>query len=146
MDAVPAGDTHDLRERVLRPGQSPQELVYPGDDHPDALHAAVRDRADGAILGVATVAPEGHPTDPRPGDWRLRGMATAPQARGRGLGAALLGACLDHARARGGERVWCNARGTAEGFYLRAGFAPEGGRFDIPGLGEHVVMAVSLRS
>jgi GNAT superfamily N-acetyltransferase len=96
-------------------------------------------------VGVATVAPEGHPVDPRPGDWRLRGMATAPAARGRGVGAALLRACLDHARARGGARVWCNARVTAEGFYLGAGFVPEGGRFDIPGLGEHVVMTVSLR-
>ncbi len=146
MVAVPASDTHALRGGVLRPGQAPEELAYPGDDHPDALHAAVRDPADGTIVGVATVAPEGHPADPRPGDWRLRGMATAPEARGRGLGAALLAACLDHARAHGGARVWCNARVTAEGFYLRAGFVPEGGRFELPGIGEHVVMTVSLRS
>ena len=72
-------------------------------------------------------------------------MATAPDARGRGLGAALLAACLHHARDRGGRRVWCNARVTAEGFYLRAGFVAEGARFDLPEIGEHVVMAVSLR-
>ena len=65
--------------------------------------------------------------------------------RGDG-GDEILGACLDHARSRGGERVWCNARVTAEGFYLRAGFEPEGARFDLPGIGPHVVMAVSLRS
>ncbi len=147
MVAVAAADTHPLRGGVLRPGQSPEELVYPGDDHPDALHAAVRDdAAGGVIVGVATVAPEGHPTDPRPGDWRLRGMATAPEARGRGVGAAMLQACMDHARARGGARVWCNARVTAEGFYLGAGFVPEGARFELPGIGTHVVMAVSLRS
>jgi GNAT superfamily N-acetyltransferase len=146
VEAVRGEDTHALRERVLRPGQSAGELTYAGDGHPDAFHAAVRSPAgEGAIVGVATVAPEGHPADPRPGDWRLRGMATAPEARGRGVGAALLAACVEHARARGGRRVWCNARVTAEGFYLRAGFVPEGGRFDIPGLGEHVVMAVSLR-
>ncbi|HET6689229.1 MAG TPA: GNAT family N-acetyltransferase [Miltoncostaeaceae bacterium] len=146
VEAVPPRDTHALRERVLRPGQTPQELAYPGDAHPDALHAAVRDPAvTGTIVGVATVAPEGHPADPRPGDWRLRGMATAPEVRGRGIGGALLAACLDHARARGGRRVWCNARVSAEGFYLGAGLVPEGGGFDIPGLGEHVVMAVSLR-
>jgi GNAT superfamily N-acetyltransferase len=120
--------------------------VYPGDDHPDALHAAVRDpAAGGGVVGIATVAPEGHPVDPRVGDWRLRGMATAPEVRGRGLGALLLDACLDHARARGGDRVWCNARVAAEGFYRRAGFAPEGARFDIPGIGPHVVMSISLR-
>lgn len=155
VEAVAAEDVRPLRGRVLRPGQAPRELVYPGDDHPDALHAAIRDagpgsggRGDGsgAIVGVATVAPEGHPRDPRPGDWRLRGMATAPEARGRGLGAALLAACLHHARDRGGERVWCNARATAEGFYLRAGFVVEGSRFELPEIGPHVVMAVSLRA
>jgi GNAT superfamily N-acetyltransferase len=119
--------------------------VYPGDDHPDALHAAVRDPGPGGpVVGIATVAPEGHPSDPRPGDWRLRGMATAPEVRGRGLGALLLTACLEHARARGGDRVWCNARVTAEGFYLRGGFLPEGARFDIPDIGPHVVMSIGL--
>ena len=147
VEAVHAADVRPLRGSVLRPGQAPEELVYPGDDHPAALHAAVRDPAGGGtIVGIATVTPEGHPADPRPGDWRLRGMATAPEARGRGMGAVLLGACLDHARSRGGGRVWCNARVTAEGFYLRAGFEPEGARFDLPGIGPHVVMAVSLRS
>jgi GNAT superfamily N-acetyltransferase len=146
VEAVAAEDVRPLRGSVLRPGQAPDELVYPGDDHADALHAAILDpEAGGTIVGIATVAPEGHPRDPRPGDWRLRGMATSPEVRGRGLGAALLAACLHHARDRGGERVWCNARVTAEGFYLRAGFVAEGARFDLPDIGPHVVMAVSLR-
>lgn len=153
VEAVAAEDVRPLRGSVLRPGQAPDELVYPGDDHADALHAAIRGigaggtgaGGTGAIVGVATVAPEGHPRDPRPGDWRLRGMATAPGARGRGLGAALLAACLHHARDRGGARVWCNARVTAEGFYVRAGFVAEGARFELPDIGPHVVMAVSLR-
>ena len=144
VEAVPADAVRPLRGRVLRPGEPAGALVYPGDDHPDALHAAVRDGA-GAVVGIATVAPDPHPRDPRPGDWRLRGMATAPEARGRGLATALLTACLDHARARGGARLWCNARVSAEGFYLRAGLLPEGERFDLPGIGAHVVMTVSLR-
>ena len=69
VEAVHAADVRPLRGSVLRPGQPPDELVYPGDDHPDSLHAAVRDAAaGGAIVGVATVAPEGHPADLRPGD------------------------------------------------------------------------------
>jgi GNAT superfamily N-acetyltransferase len=146
VEAVAADEVRPLRGSVLRPGQAPDELVYPGDDHADALHAAVREPETGALVGIATVAPEGHPREPRPGDWRLRGMATAPEVRGRGLGAALLAACLHHPRDRGGERVWCNARVTAEGFYLRAGFVAEGPRFDLPDIGPHVVMAVSLRA
>lgn len=151
VEAVAAEDVRPLRGGVLRPGQAPEDLVYPGDDHADALHAAIRDagpggEGSGAIVGIATVAPEGHPRDPRPGDWRLRGMATAPGVRGRGLGAALLAACLHHARDRGGGRVWCNARVTAEGFYVRAGFVAEGARFELPGIGPHVVMAVNLRA
>ena len=144
VEPVTAREVRPLRGAVLRPGQPPEALVYPGDDLPGALHAAVRDE-DGSIVGVASIAPEPHPRNPRAGDWRLRGMATAPEARGRGLGAALLSACIAHARERGGERVWCNARTTAEGFYAREGFTVEGERFELPDIGLHALMSLSLR-
>jgi len=66
-------------------------------------------------------------------------MATAPDARAQGHGKALLSACTGHAASAGGE-VWCNARGTAIGFYLNGGFTVVGEPFDIAGIGAHVVM------
>jgi ribosomal protein S18 acetylase RimI-like enzyme len=130
-----------LRQAVLRPHQPPEACVYPGDDHPSTGHFAMS--LEGVIVGVASVfrqAPE--PDDP--GAWRIRGMATAPEVRGRGHGAALLRACLDHARAHGGTRVWCNARSTAAGFYRRMGFREEGPEFDLPGIGAHFLMATEV--
>ncbi len=131
-----------MRERILRPGQTPEQLCYPGDGEPDTLHAAVLE--GGVAVGVASVMREPHPREPAPGDWRLRGMATCEQARGRGVGAALLGLCEAHVRARGGTRLWCNARTGARAFYERAGLAAESEVFEIPGIGPHVLMSMRL--
>jgi predicted GNAT family N-acyltransferase len=139
---LPADAVRPLRQRVLRPYQSIGELVYPGDDHPLALH--VGSVLGGTLVGIASIAPAPHPVDARQGDWRLRGMATLPEVRGTGSGAELLLACLEHAGAHGGLRVWCDARSGAVGFYERFGFDREGESFDVPGIGSHVRMTRSL--
>ena len=68
-------------------------------------------------------------------------MATAPQARGRGLGAAVLEQLVDHARANGAVRVWCNARARR---LARSTSAPASAltsdEFEIPPIGPHFVM------
>jgi predicted GNAT family N-acyltransferase len=133
-----------LRQAVLRPHQRVDEVAFPGDALPGAAHFGARD-GGGALLGVASVSPEPHPVAPRPGDWRVRGMATDPDGgRGRGAGALLLEACLAHARAAGGLRVWCNARSPVRGFYERAGFTVEGGEFELPGIGPHHLMSLEI--
>ncbi len=132
-----------MRAEVLRPGQSAAELIYPGDEAPGTLHAAVR--LDGEVVGIASVMRDPHPVSPLPGDWRIRGMASRPELRGRGIGAALLACCEVHARERGGVRIWCNARAGARGFYERGGFSFEGERFEIVGIGPHYLMAKRLR-
>ena len=139
-----------LRQAVLRPHQPPEACVYPGDDLASTGHFAMS--LEGEVVAVASVfrqAPEaGGPVRSvgadDPGAWRLRGMATTPQMRGHGHGSFLLQACLDHARANGGTRVWCNARSTAAGFYRRCGFLEDGPEFDLPGLGPHLVMVGEL--
>jgi ribosomal protein S18 acetylase RimI-like enzyme len=135
---VDAAAVRPLRLRVLRAGGAPADTIWPGDDDPAAAHLAIDD------VAVATVVPEPHPVAPRPGDWRIRGMATAPEARGRGHGAALVDACLAHARERGGGRVWLHARIAAVPLYERAGFTAETGEFDVPGIGPHVRMSRAL--
>ena len=142
LAAVTAADVRPLRERVLRPGQSPEQLTYPGDDDPLSLHVAAT-RA-GVVLAVASIMPEGLPGDPLPGDWRIRGMASTPDVRGRGIGAAMLARLQEHARAGGGTRIWCNARTAARTLYERAGMRVLSGPFEIPAIGEHYLMAGEL--
>lgn len=148
VQQVAAPVVRPLRAQVLRPGQPPDALVYDGDGHPLALHAAAYDGA--RLAGIATIYPEPppetlHGTIPAAAfasgaAFRLRGMATHPDLRQRGLGRALLEACFAHARDHGAAYLWCNARLTAVKFYERLGMATVGHEFDIPGIGPHYVM------
>ena len=139
VERVAVDVVRPLRHRVLRPHQTIAEQVFDGDDDPDAAHFAAFDGAGAdQVIGIASITPEGGP-----GAWRVRGMATDPEhGRGSGAGGALLMACLDHARARGGTRVWCNARTPARGFYARYGFVAEGEEFELSQIGPHFVMSL----
>jgi predicted GNAT family N-acyltransferase len=132
-----------LRLKVLRPHQTPAEQVYEGDDGPGAAHFAAYEHEQ--VIGIASITPQPYPHGARDGDWRIRGMATDPEAgRGLGAGGALLRACLNHARAEGGTRVWCNARSPVRGFYEREGFAVDGQEFVLDGIGPHFLMWLAL--
>lgn len=139
---IPAAETRPLRQRVLRPHQPPEALVYPGDDAAETLHLGAY--IGGEQVGVASLFCEAPPGEDEPDSWRLRGMAVTPGAQGGGHGRALLEACLAHAKAQGGARVWCNARTTASGFYLRLGFVVVGDAFELPGIGPHHLMSRAL--
>jgi ribosomal protein S18 acetylase RimI-like enzyme len=132
-----------LRMAVLRPHEPSDRPMYPLEDDLGTLHVAAIDAA-GAVLAVGSVMLDGHPGEPSPGDWRIRGMATRPELRGRGLGGRVLDACEAHARERGGRRLWCNARVGARSFYERAGMQVEGEEYEIPGIGLHLLMSKPL--
>jgi GNAT superfamily N-acetyltransferase len=131
-----------LRRRVLRPHES-EEQVAAAMNHPDLVAVGVV--VDDGVVACALAQPEACP-DPVEGGspWRLRGMATDPGHRGRGLGAAVLARLLDEAAARGADVVWCNARLPAVGLYRRAGFETLGEPWEEPVIGPHVRMAVGL--
>jgi ribosomal protein S18 acetylase RimI-like enzyme len=133
---VTAEDIRPLRHSVLRPGQAFLETRYPGDDA--GLHFGAFD--GDRLVGIASLYEEGRADGPA-GGWRLRGMATDPDVRGAGYGAALLAACVEEVAGAGGTEVWCNARMAAVGFYRRAGFEVLSEEFDVPGIGPHLVMA-----
>jgi len=132
---------HELRLRVLRPGQPPSSVDHDYDRRPQVFHAAALE-ADGKVVGCATFYPEPSP-DGRAG-WRLRAMATAPEVRGKGYGARVLRFGIDEVRARGGKLVWCNARSGAVWFYERLGFAVVSDEFELSPIGPHYVMEFDL--
>lgn len=136
---ISAEQTQPLRHAVLRPNQPPEKLVYPADEAPDTRHLGAWRGDD--LVGIASIYPEPLPSADADGWWRLRGMATSPQARGRGIGRALLRSCLAHIAERNDTGLWCNARTSACGFYLALGFETIGDEFEIEGIGPHFVMA-----
>ena len=71
--SLSAAQTRPLRQLILRPHQTADELVYPGDDAPDSLHVGIL--VDQALVGIASIyreAPSRGVTFA--GWWRLRGM------------------------------------------------------------------------
>jgi ribosomal protein S18 acetylase RimI-like enzyme len=132
---VPLAETRTLRQMVLRPHQTVEDL---------AGHEPVGAVAFGAFHGSELVAVGLVGPDGEPGDWRVRGMATAPQARGRGAGGAILHALVQHAIAQGARRVWCNARTPALSLYQRAGFVVASDEFEPPGIGPHYRVELSV--
>ncbi|MCR9076361.1 MAG: N-acetyltransferase, partial [bacterium] len=87
-----AAQTRPVRQRVLRPHQRPEELVYPGDDDADTFHLGAMS-ADGDVLAILSMYRHAQPpSDPfaDPRAWRIRGMASVPEARGTGLGRELV--------------------------------------------------------
>ncbi|NNF57149.1 MAG: GNAT family N-acetyltransferase [Rhodothermaceae bacterium] len=144
---ITAAETRPLRAAILRPGQPPAKLVYPGDDHPDGFHAGAF--KNDHLVGIATIYPEPSPEAyraemPAGLAFRLRGMATTPEVRGEGFGRGLLEACFAHVQANGSDLLWCNARIGALAFYQTLGLQTIGPEFDIPGIGPHYVMWVQL--
>ncbi len=141
--AIDAAATRELRQRLLRPDAPPDRLVYPGDDAPETLHAGAF--ADQRLVGIASVYRQPPPGQDDPGAWRLRGMATLPEVRRRGVGTALLHHCMNHAAARGGRWLWCDARVPALDFYRAEGFDARGEVYHVPGAGPHRFMWRALQ-
>ena len=121
-----------VRERVFIEEQKvPLELEW--DEWDEASDHAVAFDAGGNPIGTARLLPDG----------RIGRMAVLKDWRGKGVGAALLGAMLDQARGRSMACVVLHAQTQAAGFYRRFGFSERGGQFEearIP----HVEMTLEL--
>jgi GNAT superfamily N-acetyltransferase len=133
-----------LRRTLLRPNLPPEASVFPGDDKPTSLYLGAFE--DDELVGIATLIQDACPVDGCANDWRLRGMATAPKVRNRGIGGMLLSRCIAHARDTGGSRVWCNGRSSARRFYERHGLRPVGQEFLSPHTGPHYLFVLELTS
>lgn len=134
--------TWPLRHKVLRPHQTIADCHYPRDE--SAIHFGAFE--DETIVGIASVYHEAEPGLTQPGAWRLRGMATDPAVRGKGHGGALLLRVIDTVRGEEGTMIWANARVGVRGFYERYGFVVVSAPYDVPGLGEHVLIHLAIRS
>ncbi|MFJ4845056.1 MULTISPECIES: GNAT family N-acetyltransferase [unclassified Streptomyces] len=142
---VPVEEIFDLRWTVLRPGLPRASAIFVEDGHPAAFHMAGYD-GEGALAPVVTCVtlfPEQLPGH-QEAAYRIRGMATAAEVRGRGLGSALLGAALAEARERGAELVWCNGRTSARGFWEGQGFTAVGEEFVLQPAGPHFLFVAKL--
>ncbi|SNS78392.1 Predicted N-acyltransferase, GNAT family [Noviherbaspirillum humi] len=133
------GDWEAMKERArpirhdvfVREQQVPVELEWDEMDAP-SLHALALD-AEGKAIGTARLLPDGH----------IGRMAVLKEARGRGVGSALLAALMQAARQQGVNEVVLSAQRHAESFYRRHGFEPYGAEYAEAGI-PHIEMRCRL--
>ncbi len=140
---APLEQTLDLRYELLLAvldGWPREEAQFPGDDDAQTTHfgAYLGDRH----VGCATLKTGDWEGDPA---WQLRGMATTPDVRGRGVGGRLLEHVEQYVVTEADcDIIWCNARGPAVGFYERFGWNVVSEEFDVPRAGPHFRMVKPL--
>ena len=123
-----------LRHRVFCEEQGVAlDLEADGRDG-EALHVVAV--SDGAVVGTCRLVLDG-------GTAKLGRMAVEPEARGRGIGAALLAGAEREARAAGAHRIALHAQAQARELYARGGYAERGEIFEEAGI-EHLLMEKRL--
>jgi YbgC/YbaW family acyl-CoA thioester hydrolase len=122
----------DVRRAVFIDEQRiPEALEW--DEHDEAaLHAVVRNRL-GQVIATGRLVAEGA------GVGRIGRLAVHRALRGEGHGAAVLHALEEAARARGDRALTMHAQCSAQAFYARLGYEPDGERFEEAGIA-HIEM------
>ena len=115
--------------------QVPAEMEWDEADH-SAVHCVAVNR-----MGMALAT--GRLLQHAPGVARIGRMAVKKSMRGSDLGAQVLQALMAAARERGDHSVLLHAQCSAEGFYKRAGFVPQGPVFEEAGIA-HIEMVCAL--
>lgn len=139
---ITANQVLPVRQKVLRAGRPIQEAIFDGDEKKTTLHLAAFQEEQ--ILGVATFLKMKHEAFPAKNQYRLRGMAVLPEYQGQQLGKKILEEGINLLTQDHTDLLWFNARTSAAGFYKKNGFLIKGEPFDIPDVGEHVLMYKNL--
>lgn len=118
--------------------QTLKECQYSLDDEKNTFHLGVFHREK--LISIGSFFSEHHENVPTDLQYRLRGMATLPDWRGRGAGKQIIEQAEKILRRRNADYLWCNARISARGYYDQLNFKQAGETFDLPPIGPHVVL------
>ncbi|PSL29809.1 1-(5-phosphoribosyl)-5-[(5-phosphoribosylamino)methylideneamino]imidazole-4-carboxamide isomerase [Chitinophaga ginsengisoli] len=111
-------DTLQLRRDVLYPDATLEAVRVDHDD--DGLHFGLFE--DTRLRGIVSLFPQKDVA-------QFRKLAVHPDCQGKGYGSLLMQHIEDFCRKEHIPTLWCNARNTAEGFYVKRGYAFWGDHF-----------------
>lgn len=112
---ISAEETLAIRHAVLWPNMPLEHVKLAGDQ--DAYHYGLYYEHE--LISVISVFLDGS-------EARFRKFATKKSHQGKGYGSRLFDYMLDQLKDMAVERVWCDARVDALGFYRRFGFSEVG--------------------
>ena len=138
---ISTAETYPLRLAVLRENTPSKDVTFPEDHWPGTVHLGVLDDA-GLVVATSSWVPRDCPACTDEMGVQLRGMATARELQGSGVGGLLLEAGIERHREQGFAVMWARARDSALGFYLRHDCTVSGDGIidDTTQLAHHVVV------
>jgi phosphoribosylformimino-5-aminoimidazole carboxamide ribotide isomerase len=114
--------TWRLRRDVLYPNQKIFEMEMEEDR--DGIHFGAF--KNGKLVGIVSLFQKGT-------DFQFRKLAVESSIQKIGIGNSLLQHITTYDKENGGNRIWCNARTSAIGFYLKYDFMQTGSLFSKKG-------------
>ena len=142
IKVVAAKDIRPLRNLVLRPNLPIETTYYDLDNDIETFHLA--SIMDNTIISIGTFYPENDIELQTKNGYRLRGMATHPKFRRKSAATKLMKESFVLLKEKKCDVLWCNARLVAVEFYKSLGFKITGKIFDIPSIGPHYKMYISV--
>lgn len=103
--------TWRLRQEVLYPAQKLYEMEL--DEDQDGIHFGAF--TDNKLVGTISLFQTAK-------SFQFRKLAVSSEYQKMGIGNALLQRVEEFAENEGGTAIWCNARVSAIGFYMKAGY------------------------
>ncbi len=130
---ISAKETYAIRVEILRKGSN-LPVEFSGDFDTDTFHLGAFE--NNVLKGISSYMRTSNAFFETP-QYQLRGMATVPSARGKGLAKQMLHVACKQLKEKRIPIIWCNAREVALGFYQSLGFLQEGKPFEIQQIGVH---------
>lgn len=134
IEEVSADVVWPVRHTVMYPDMDFESIKL--EEDADGIHLALYGDDVNTLISVVSLFKN-------QGELQFRKFATFNEYQGRGYGSALLNYIIEYAKANGINRIWCNARKNATGFYKRAGFQETNQEFYKDGY-DFVIMELHL--
>jgi len=141
---ISTADTYNIRQQVLRPTKTVDACQFEDDNNPNTFHIGLY--YYGTLVGVATYMNNKNILFDAKNPYQLRGMAMDVRFQGKKLGNVLLKKGEQLLKDKNCDLLWCNARKKAVDFYSRFDFSTFGEPFNIPEIGQHIVMLKKIHS
>jgi len=135
---IAATETYSVRLPVLRKGKPIESCHFDGDDLESTQHFGLYLSYE--LVGIISLFKKNNLTFSEKNQYQIRGMAVLENYRKKDFGKALILHSEEECKNQGVDLIWFNARMEAVGFYEKMGYRKEGTSFDIPDVGEHIVM------
>ncbi|MCI4441888.1 MAG: GNAT family N-acetyltransferase [Lentimicrobium sp.] len=135
---ISSAETFSVRHPVLRKGKPLESCHFDGDNLETTQHFGLY--LDEELVGIISLFKKSNPDFKENNQYQIRGMAVLEDHRKKDFGKALIRYSEEQCKNQNVDLIWFNARIEASGFYEKMGYQKIGVPFEIPDVGEHIVM------